>query len=206
MDLTNATVGRLEDSKASWPEQIRFEGLTYQQLECNPRVPVKDRLAWLARSPVGYSQQPYLALADSYRRAGRDSDARKVLINHHRLRAKGSSAPARVWSHVLRLGIGYGYKPLYALGWLVIAIAVGTVVVSRGYPSDFHQSGAGGNAPTFHAIAYSADVVLPVIDLGQAAAWTADGASQVATWLLTVSGWLLASVVLAAAAGLMRRH
>src|SRR5215213_7303053 len=99
VDLSDACLGGLADSKEAWPEHLVLDGLTYDRLTADPPVSVRQRLRWLERSfpqagqtsmwerfrslwrdPTQYSPQPYEQLAATYRRVGRPEDARTVLI------------------------------------------------------------------------------------------------------------------------------
>jgi hypothetical protein len=49
--------------------------------------------------------------------------------------------------------------------------------------------------PLFHPIAYTLDVLLPIVDLGQQNAWLPKGAALYWTWALTGAGWVLTTPV-----------
>ncbi|MEU1258798.1 oxidoreductase, partial [Streptomyces chartreusis] len=50
---------------------------------------------------------------------------------------------------------------------------------------------------------YTLDLLLPVLDLGQEAAWRTSGASQWIALFLVILGWLLATIVTAGAAAVI---
>jgi hypothetical protein len=74
-----------------------------------------------------------------------------------------------------------------------------------------------GGAPgqdweTFSALAWGADLVIPVLDLGQTAAWApSTGRGGVGwhlwwgRWVLIVFGWIVAGLFAAAITGIIRR-
>lgn len=55
-------------------------------------------------------------------------------------------------------------------------------------------------APHWQPAIYTLDLLLPVLDLGQEAAWRTSGASQWIALFLIILGWLLATIVTASAA------
>ncbi len=64
----------------------------------------------------------------------------------------------------------------------------------------------------FHALAWGADLVIPVVELGQTRAWGPSAArgpwSEVlfwARWPLIVLGWLVSALAAAAATGIIQR-
>jgi hypothetical protein len=127
-DLTGAAVGKLADEPASWPRQLRLRGFTFGALDEERTVSARERLAWLARDRDGYSPQPYEQLAAVYRREGREQDAREVAIARQRARRRTlsgpGSLPGRLWSLLLDVVTGYGYRDL--AGRIVAAGMVGS--------------------------------------------------------------------------------
>lgn len=71
--------------------------------------------------------------------------------------------------------------------------------------------GVGEDYETFLSLAYAADVVIPIIDFGQEAAWapTTEGwwgaIAWVARWVLKLLGWIAAALGAAAVTGVVRR-
>jgi hypothetical protein len=97
--------------------------------------------------------------------------------------------------------VGYGYRPWLALLWLLGLIVVGAFLVDALRQADFVR---GSGAPTFNSLLYTVDVLLPFIDLGYSK-WVTVGAAQTVTVVLVVLGWVLATAVIAAFAGVLRR-
>ena len=170
-----------------------------------PEVTAARRVAWLNRDPDGYSPQPYSQLAAVYRTEGHDRAARQVLVASQARRRRQRSGwrgwAGRTWGGLLWATAGYGYRPWLALLWLAALIVGGALVVDWLPQRDF--AGASG-APTFNALLYTLDVLLPFIDLGYSK-WVAVSAAQVVTVVLVVLGWVLATAVIAAFAGVLRR-
>lgn len=190
--LNDATIGRLVDDKEDWPELIELDGLTYRDIKY---FPAKDRLDWLNRSAAaGYWPQPYEQLAAHYRRLGHDDQARLVLLARQRRRTRQRPWWTRWWGWLQDGLVGYGYAPGRAMALLVIAFAVGWLVVS-GHPPSPHGPGPHGS---FNAPLYVADVIIPFAGLGQAGDWDAHGVTLAVVVGLHALGWLLAITVVAA--------
>ncbi len=62
-----------------------------------------------------------------------------------------------------------------------------------------------GQHPVFNAWIFSADTLLPIINLGQDGYWRLDGASQWIGSALVVVGWILATTAAAGAARILKR-
>jgi hypothetical protein len=63
-----------------------------------------------------------------------------------------------------------------------------------------------GRHPQWNAALFSLDLLLPVVDLGQAGQWQLSGAWQWLAAALVVLGWTLATTVAAGATRLLRRY
>jgi hypothetical protein len=206
VSFANSRVGTWVDDAAGLGFPLILHGLRYGRLlPMPPTVTAAQRLAWLAKDPWGYSPQPYRQLASVYRAEGHDRAARKVLIaseTRRRQQLTGwRSLPGRAWGGLLRATVGYGYSPWLALVWLVGLIVAGSLAVSL-LPQQSFDKGSG--APAFNSLLYTVDVLLPFIDLGYSK-WVAVGAAQIVTVVLVVLGWVLATAVIAAFAGVLRR-
>jgi hypothetical protein len=212
IDLTFTRVGAWQDEARTWPRAIRLTGFTYTAIAARPPVTVADRLSWLRRDPAGYLPQPYEQLAETYRREGHDDHARQVLIakQWHR-RASHTSRwrrwPAITWSAVLRATIGYGYRPSLVLGYAAVLFIGGWWLFTRDHdqqhivPTDQPPK----PTPTFNAARYTADLLLPVANLGDRAKFTAVGDAAWHAFAFTLAGWLLAIVLVAGLTGVFKR-
>jgi hypothetical protein len=204
VDLTNAEIGSVVDSETTWPAELRLRGFVYDRVVAHPEIGVSARLRWLERDPSGYVPQPYDQLAAACRADGRDEDALRVLVAKQQRRRSSLNLAGRIWNSVLRWTVGYGYRPYYALFWLVALCVVGWIVFSVAHPGDMTPTADGG--PQFYAVAYSLDTLLPIVDLGQQGHWTPDGAALIVSWALIALGWVLTTAVVAALTGLIKRE
>ena len=141
---------------------------------------------------------------------------------------------------VFNLTIGFGYYPLRAVFWVLFLIGTGwwlfaqtwdagdmtpnsaPVLVSKAWTEVEHlphpaetwttQARAGRDYETFSAFAYSLDVVVPLIDLGQESAWAPSTsrsdwgrAAWWARWVLKIAGWFVTALGAAAITVLVRQ-
>jgi hypothetical protein len=187
LDLENTRTGALWDDEPSWPSRgnLAIAGFVYGGIAGGP-ADAQSRLRWLSLQPAGYHPQPYRQLATALREHGEDSDATDVLIAKEAAKRRygGLSRVERIWSLVLDATIGYGYRPLRALWWILGFVALGTVLFGAGYrrqvvtPSDanayqsFVADGAApAHYPPFNAFIYSLDNFIPIVDLHQGLYW-----------------------------------
>jgi hypothetical protein len=194
LDLRGARIATIDDDADTWPQQIALDTLNYQAL--NPILPAHRRLAWLNRGSH-YHPQPYEHLAAHYRQLGQDDDARTVLLAKHRRRRRTLRLPARYWSYLEDVTIGYGYRPGRALAWLLLLTATVATVFAAASPRPVQSA-----HPTFQPVVYALDLILPILDLGQERAFVPTGPTQWIAWASTIAGWLLATTAIA---GITRR-
>ncbi len=130
LDLVNASVGALADDAESWPTpgNLGLDGFVYQRISSGP-TDAQSRLKWLERLD-SFTPQPYRQLAKVLRDEGNDAGARLVLfeMEHRRRKQEDRDWFARVWSHILRSTIGYGYYPTKALWWLAGLTVLGLIL------------------------------------------------------------------------------
>jgi hypothetical protein len=144
--------------------------------------------------------------------------------------------------HLAKHLVGYGYHPFKFVGGLALLIIIGWVVAYQAYDkgdfvpnsdvilstADWQALAEGGSAnparewaavtgkgrdyETFSSFAYAVDIVIPIVSIGQEAAWapsTTRGPWGTALWwlrwLLTVLGWIVTAVGAAAITGIIRR-
>jgi hypothetical protein len=190
VDLSHAQVQVLRDDPGRAPAELRLDGLRYTALESAGAA--DGRLRWLHRDPAGYRPQPYEQLAAHYRQIGHDGDARTVLLAKQRRRRRQLSPAGTAWGVVQDVLIGYGYRPGRAALWLLALTALGATVFSQ-----FPPRGGRGGIP-FHALVYTLDLLIPIVNFGQETAFGIGGRAQWLAYVLTALGWLLFTAVAAA--------
>jgi hypothetical protein len=231
LDLSNVRAQGLGDDAASWPApgNLNLDGFSYESIVNGP-TDAASRLRWIALQPPGYKPQPYEQLAKVLAAGGNESGATDVLIAQRKaLRLDGNLGHLEwMWNLVLQVTIGYGYRPLRALWWILAFVMVGTVLFSAGYrmriitPTEadaYHQFAESGSAPAhyppFNAFVYSLENFLPVVELHQGEYWrpnprhirsSALPASLLRwyLWLHILAGWILTPLLFAGLSGLIR--
>lgn len=202
VDVTSAQVRILHDSPPAWPERLVLEGFTYEDLQPYVR-PVGEggRLAWLDHDKPGYRPQPYEQLAAYYRRLGHDEEARQVLVAKQR-RCRGVLGPlGKTVGYCLDGVVGYGYRPGRAFTWLAALLAFGSIYFTLNPPSPIDPS----QHPHYQPVLYAADLVIPIVNLGQSDAWQTAGAAQWVATVLVVGGWILTTAVVAGVTRVLTR-
>jgi hypothetical protein len=210
LDLTAAKVGAWHDAEASWPQAIRLRGFTYDAIDADPEISAKTRLRWLRLDRDGYQPQPYEQLANTWRQLGHDAAPTVLIAKQWRRRSSDPSWWRRwlnmAWSFLLRVTIGYGYRPWYVLAPAAILYASGWRLFDRDRKHGFIVS-AGDNPPgtVFNAGRYTADLLLPVANLGERGRFAAIGPAAWHAFTFTLSGWLLALALVAGLSGVFKR-
>lgn len=119
--VDNSPVGQL-------PGPLEASGWQIRDIHGAPRTDRKAAVAWLATQPA-FVAQPWHALADVYERNGQPADAR--LLRYRAAKRTTKNAPC--WSKPPRWAygalVGYGYYPLIAGAWLLVALLMATLIV-----------------------------------------------------------------------------
>ncbi|MGH3942376.1 MAG: hypothetical protein ACRDTG_27900 [Pseudonocardiaceae bacterium] len=197
--LSGVVAGSVLDGEQLWAADgvIDVEDFRYQSLTASPDVNVTTRLRWLRKVLPGYDPDPYDQLAASYRDGGHDDRADAVLLAKQQHRHSVHGPAGRIWGRLQQWTVGYGYRPWRAAGWLAVCWALGSIWFTN-HPLSRLDS---GQNPSWQPIIYTADLLIPVVNLGQDGLWRASGPSAWVAGLLTAVGWLLLST---AAAGVTR--
>lgn len=173
------------------PGEVLFNNLTYTAL--TPHEPAERRLPLLERDGDGYVPYAYEQLAAAYRHVGDEGAARRVQLA--KLRRHRATLPwlGRVWGHLQDLTVGYGFRPLRAAVWLLSLLAAGSITYAAHHPSPLKAS----EAPEFNPVFFTLDLLLPVISFGQEGAFAPTGGYQYLSYVLILTGWILATTVIA---------
>jgi hypothetical protein len=199
VSLAGAVASSVFDGAHLWATDgvVDVEDFQYQSLTAVPDVDVATRLRWLQAVLPGYDPDPYDHLAASYRDAGHDDRADTVLLAKQRHRHTGYGHAGRIWGWLQEWTVGYGYRPWRAALWLAVCWLLGSLWFT------YHQLPRldSGQYPSWQPVIYAADLLAPVVNLGQDGLWQTSGASAWVAAGLTAVGWLLLST---AAAGVTR--
>jgi hypothetical protein len=198
--LSNARIGVLIDDPECWPDRMELDGLTYDAL--NPQLHARERLRWLAGDSRVPQPQIYEHLATYYTRIGQPAEARRVLYAKERHQRPAKGRLARAWGILQDITVGYGYRPWRPMLWLAALLAAGSVIYTVSPPRALTPA----SAPHFNPFAYTLDLLLPVVNLGQKYAFNPGGFEQWFSYLLIASGWILATTITAGVARVLTRR
>lgn len=275
-NLSHAEVGVLVDDLAAWARGSVLDGFRYGAFGGGASTGGAERLNWLEKQSVehlgeDFRPQPWRQLQRVLREMGHHEDAKQIGIAcENRLRAighVGQSAPttpaivAKTKQHVARgahfcfgLLVGYGFRPLRLLAWMLGVWLVWGVLFwllalppfSALAPSDplvfqnpayetclpdrspppgswFLCAPLRGEYATFSPFAFSLDILLPLVDLGQEKYWGAfvptpkpavteeiltlssGHVARLLIWFETLFGWVCSLLLVAIVSGLARR-
>jgi hypothetical protein len=191
LNLRRAEVGQLQLEPEMLPDQVRLRDLTYTFL--TPHEPAERRLPMLERDDGAFDPHAYEQLTAAYRRIGDDRAARVVQLAKQRRHRRTLPWYGRLWGHLQDAAVGYGFRPLRAAGWLLSLLAVGSIAYAGHHPPPLKP----GEAPHFNPVFYTLDLLLPVISFGQESAYAPAGRYQWLAYVLIVTGWILATTVVA---------
>ncbi|SEQ16585.1 hypothetical protein SAMN04487983_1003220 [Streptomyces sp. yr375] len=191
LNLRRAEINQLHLEPEMLPDEVRLLDLTYTFL--TPHEPAGRRLPMLERDGGGFDPHGYEQLTAAYRRIGDDQAARLVQLAKQRRRRSTLPWYGKVWGRLQDAAVGYGFRPLRAAVWLLSLLAVGSFVYAGHHPPALKA----GEAPDFNPVFYTLDLLLPVISFGQESAFAPTGWYQTLSYVLIVTGWILATTVVA---------
>ncbi|MFD0356353.1 membrane-associated oxidoreductase [Streptomyces sp. NPDC127110] len=183
-----------------WPPLVRTDGLTYRLL--HPHLPAEERLPLLEREEDGYLPYAYEQLAAAYRTVGDEAGARTAQLAKLRRHRRTQPRHTRLWGLLQDATVGYGFRPLRAAAWLLALTLTGTVAYGITPPRALKA----GEAPEFNPLFYTLDLMLPIIGFGQEGAFAPAGWYQWLSYLLIVTGWILATTTAAGVSRSLQRQ
>ncbi|WP_432135969.1 MULTISPECIES: oxidoreductase [unclassified Streptomyces] len=201
--LSGARVVTLIDRASAWPGpgRLHMGGFTYESLVPQGPFPLEKRLRWVAAATAEYNPEPYERLAAVLRGSGEDEDAREVLLAKQRHRRTTLPPAGKLWGYAQDWTVAYGYRPGRAAVWMAVLWAAGSLAFAHA-----PRPPAGPDrTPQWNPALFALDLLLPVVDLGQATRWDLHGRWQWLSAALILAGWVLATTVAAGATRLLRR-
>lgn len=220
VDFRFARIGTLQDDNSSWPpkSKLRLTGFVYETFAGEVDTRAKWRREWLERQyeeriGTSFRPQPYEQLARVLRNMGYERDAREIAIaKQEMLRKSGSlGLSGTFWNWLLSATIAHGYKPWRAVLWALPVIGIGWLLF--GYANMHDAMVPLSETPrTFHPLAYSLDVFLPIIDMHQEDSWLPRNGGPEGWWLWIYLwahigfGWLLTSLFVAGLSGIIKKE
>ncbi|WP_156213697.1 hypothetical protein [Lentzea aerocolonigenes] len=207
LNFCRLRVATLDDRQSDWPDEAKLNNFVYSALR-ERSTDVTKRIAWLQRQPE-YVPQVYQQLASVYSAAGQHHEAAKVLIaGEDQRRCERKSLPGRVhrtlwW--ILKPTVGYGYRPLWVLGWLAGLVVAGGVVFHLLGPGSFLSTRTEVPNTRFDPWLYTIDLLLPVVSLKHSDLWVPLGVAKLWSLFFTLIGWVLAICLVTGVGHLFKR-
>ncbi|GAA1791230.1 hypothetical protein [Actinomadura chokoriensis] len=197
VSLSYSRIDLIMDHPSVWPDELYLNGMTYQTLR---GAEFKDRLSWVSRDKE-FHLQPYEQLAAWYHSIGSDDVARKVQLAKLRARRRRLNPVGKAWNHLLDWTVGFGYRPWLAFAWFAALLALGTTVFSIEHPRPVKP---GDELPSFHALIYTLDLLIPLDTFGQQLSYDAVNWSRWVAYGLVTTGWVLATALIAGVTRVLR--
>jgi hypothetical protein len=230
--LRRAHCGSLADNEQVWASSdgIELDDFRYDALKHGIALDddaALDRRIYLLRKAMrGYRPGPYDQLAATLRAAGNEEHASTIALRKQQFRydalAKGFKVfgpGVRLWSWLQRSMVGYGYRPVRALGWLFTLLVLGSLWFGLGSDdcTNDHSGRLMANGARcvvnqqdtglqWNPVIYTADLLVPIVDFGNKSRWYMHGADNWVSAGFTASGWILASTVAAGVSRMLRRE
>jgi hypothetical protein len=162
--LRNAKADAIQDLSNSWPDKLDLNGFNYRSLGgifAAKEDPMISRSVawfdgWLGKQEP-YTPAPYEQLAKVLRDEGRPEAADNVLYAGKERERAQSAGWRYIWMTANKWVIGYGYHLERAFWWVFAFVAFGIEVL--------WMSGEGQRNGMPYGIAYSFDLLLPIIQL-----------------------------------------
>jgi hypothetical protein len=202
--LRNAKADAIQDRSDSWPAKLDLNGFTYRSLggfAADAKEPMIERPiewfeSWLGKQEA-YAPAPYHQLATVLRNQGRPDIADEVLYaGRERERSQSSSWPDCIWLTANKLVIGYGYHVERALIWIAGFLLAGIAALQI--------SGEGRKNGMPFGIAYSFDMLLPIIRLREKHYQIDLGWVRYYFYVHKIMGYVLGAFLIAGLSGLTK--
>jgi hypothetical protein len=185
--------------------------------------------AWLRRQLPHYSAHPYENVAKALKAEADENAALRILIQKEDDVGLAQNLPfwKRFWRGLLRYTVGHGYRPEWALVWILAFIALGAFLFDLGYREGVMAPASTDvlvqekyqkyreipkDYPTFSAWAYSIDAFIPFLDLVLEHYWIPNADAgwggvllRIYLWIHIGVGWLLSTLFLTGVTGIIRR-
>ncbi|WCM93223.1 hypothetical protein M5C99_00375 [Acidovorax sp. NCPPB 2350] len=275
VNLSGFRVGRLVDDNQAWGTQLVLDGFEYGAFAGTSPVHAAHRIAWLKRqrdahlgrsdSARNFRPRPWRHLQKVLRETGHAEDARQVAIafeDHVRSIGLIRQVPEVPWPELLRtcygllleflhrafgVLIGYGYRPLRLVKWMVLVWLVGAAIfwaaalqgiMGPSNPLVFNDPKLACACRSnwylcpdlpeeytgFSPLAYSLDLLLPLVNLQQETDWAPlvptpqtgwrselvhwswKHATRMVVWFEILFGWISSLLLVAVFSGLAKRR
>ncbi len=214
INLRNAVIGSLKvkDAHPQWPitpNAFNLRGMTYSDIDIGDQGLTTDTKYVLLGLVDGsaYSFQAYEDLANFFTEKGHSdwaSDVKLAQKRRERNEVLAVFSGAWLWAWFLDIFAGYGYRPIFALGWSLLVIAIGSFVFHR--KEDMLPIDHGDAEYDYNPIWYSLALFAPYVDLGITSKWEPNPKKhwiRIYKYIHMILGWILAPIALLTFSGLL---
>ncbi|OLT38741.1 oxidoreductase [Saccharomonospora sp. CUA-673] len=224
--LLRSQCGTLDDSTELWLatgglalEDFHYGGLA-EPIAIDDHRAVRRRLTLLHDAIGGYRPGPYDQFAAMLRSGGNEDHADWVLAKkqQYRYESLAHGRPVvglgvRLWSLLQRWMVGYGYRPVRAIGLLVLLLVGGSLWFGLRSDDCVHDPDHVAISDTrcvvnqddtgleWNPVLYTVDLLVPIVDFGNKGRWHMADEDKWVSTAFTATGWVLATT---AAAGMTR--
>jgi hypothetical protein len=189
--LRDAKVGFIPALGAAWAPKLNLDGFTYRSAG-----KAENFADWLGRFDR-YAPQPYDQLASVVQSQGDSSMATKIRYSGRERERNEATGRAWAWLTALKWVIGYGHYPYFATFWVIGLVAAGALIL--------RVSGEGPRNGMPYGVAYSFDMLLPIIQLRKKHSdIDLQGWPRYYFYGQRVMGWVLGSFLVASLSGLTK--
>lgn len=217
ISLRHARCASLADNEKFWDttgkidlDDFRYDSLA-DPIKLDDDAQVKKRIRLLRLAMGEYRPGPYDQFAAMLRASGNEEHASTVLVakqsSRYRALASGSMLPVRPfvwgWSFLQRRIVGYGYRPMLALAWLLPILVFGSLYFWQQPPPVEANS---DDDLVWNPVLYTIDHLVPIVDFGHKNRWHFAGWPQWISAGLIAAGWILATTVATGLARMLRRN
>jgi hypothetical protein len=228
LSLANAKVVAFTDKGTTWPKRgsLVLNGFEYSSLSGQALTSWRSRLEWLRLfQPDEFNPQPFTTLATVLRRAGHDRDAKQISIARQREARKYMRRGSPHWlgNILMDATCGHGYRPWLAATWVMLFIAIGAGVFNldlnnrvplKEPAATLYREGKHlpDGYPPFQPLVYSADILLPIVNLQQKDYWAPNSERARGYWarlylpVHILLGWFFTTLFVVGVTGLIRRE
>lgn len=218
LSLAGASFGLLDLRLVRWPtapRSVAIDGLRFSRIAFGQEPVTFDRVQTALLESSAYSPDVYAAVEHFFQSQGEAREANRVFHARSRLERRQQWDDGRygqwAWSWLLRLTVGNGRAPGFALLWTSLFVGIGYVVFREprrpGAPRKMEPRKPDQAPDVYNAFWYSLDLFTPAIDLEAAKAWKPRQESRFARQYLRlhrIVGWVVVPIGIAAIMGLLR--
>ncbi|UCG55051.1 MAG: hypothetical protein JSV32_02205, partial [Dehalococcoidia bacterium] len=185
--------------------KVRLNRFTYSDVYPRDYISLSNLLG----KHVEYHPDAYRQLANVLQSQGYEDLAEDILIKGRSdgKRYKLLGFWSKLWNYLSAVTIRYGYKPELAGLWALLFIILGSIIFYIGKNSKLKKcpSISLPKEYTFNSFIYSADILIPVIDLGQEKYWLPTDWVRIYWWFHRIVGWVLATLMIVGLTGVLRK-